>query len=138
MIVHAAVHLFHDGEISGAVRDLVDLDALLRRFDAEADFWPQLAADATALGVTRPVFYALRYAHRLLGTPVPAHLLAGTSAWAPPAPVRVAMDALVEATLGAGSRGAGLSAFALYVRSHWLRMPPIMLARHLTRKALAR
>ena len=26
--------------------------------------------------------------------------------------------------------------FALYVRAHWLRMPPLLLARHLTIKAL--
>ena len=138
MIVHAAVHLFHDGEISGAVRDLVDLDALLRCFDGEPGFWEQLIADGEALGVTRPIFYALRYAERLLGTPIPAHLGAARDSWAPPSPLLKAMDTMVDATLGAGGGAARLSALALYARSHWLRMPPLMLARHLTRKALAR
>ena len=29
-----------------------------------------------------------------------------------------------------------MAVFALYVRAHWLRMPPVMLVRHLTVKAL--
>jgi hypothetical protein len=32
----------------------------------------------------------------------------------------------------------GLALFALYVRAHWLRMPPGMLARHLAVKAATR
>jgi hypothetical protein len=31
---------------------------------------------------------------------------------------------------------AGAALLALYVRGHWLRMPPLLLARHLTIKAL--
>jgi hypothetical protein len=38
-----------------------------------------------------------------------------------------------RATQPAGSRAA---LFALYVRGHWLRMPPLLLARHLFIKAL--
>jgi hypothetical protein len=39
MVLHAAAHLFHDGEVSGAVRDVVDLDSLLRTFGVDASFW---------------------------------------------------------------------------------------------------
>lgn len=140
MVLHGAVHLFHDGEIAGAVRDLVDLDGLLRLFPTvEPDFFDRLAADAMELGLQRPLFYALRYANRLLGTPVPP------TAWVALAPARPSaamlglMDGLVERTLEE-SRGpvAHLSAFGLYVRSHWLRMPPLLLARHLAHKAIAR
>ena len=35
-------------------------------------------------------------------------------------------------------RRAGLARWLLYVRSHWLRMPPLLLARHLLRKSLRR
>jgi hypothetical protein len=40
---------------------------------------------------------------------------------------------------GGGERdpwGAGAARWLLYVRSHWLRMPPWLLTRHLTIKAL--
>jgi hypothetical protein len=32
-------------------------------------------------------------------------------------------------------RFSGLARFALYVRGNWLRMPPLLLARHLFHKA---
>jgi hypothetical protein len=136
MVIHAAVHLFHDGEISGAVRDLVDLDALLRHFTAhEADFWSRLTADARELNLERPTFYALRYSHRLLGTPIPDVAVQALEAHAPPAPVLALMDRLVARTLTSGDHGGKWAASALYVRSHWLRMPPALLVRHLLRKA---
>jgi hypothetical protein len=139
MVIHAAVHLFHDGEISGAARDLVDLDGLLREFSATRDFWSDLVTESEALDAARPVFYALRYAERLLGTPVPDTLADARARWAPPAPVRRLMDVLITETLhGETHAFAGASALALYTRSHWLRMPPLMLARHLARKATAR
>jgi hypothetical protein len=139
MVLHAAAHLFHDGEISGAVRDVVDLDSLLRTFSADPGFWPDLVQEARALDLTRPAYYALRYSRRLLDTPIPPEHLAEVSKWAPSAPVRLLMDALVERTLTAGaSVTLSATATALYVRSHWLRMPPFMLARHLLRQSLRR
>ena len=62
MVLHAAAHLFHDGEIAGAIRDLVDLDSLLRYFGDDPKFWGDLMGGASTLGLTRPAYYALRYA----------------------------------------------------------------------------
>jgi hypothetical protein len=45
------------------------------------------------------------------------------------------MDRLVARTLTSGADGGKWAASALYVRSHWLRMPPALLVRHLLRKA---
>jgi hypothetical protein len=137
MVLHAAAHLFHDGEIAGAIRDVVDIDALLRHFGQSDDFWRELKEEARELDLTRPAYYALRYARRLLATPVPADVLGEVSAWAPPAAVRLFMDALVQRALPHPShRPSSAAAFALYVRSHWLRMPPRLLIRHLARKGL--
>jgi len=137
MVLHAAAHLFHDGEITGAIRDVVDLDALLRRFGEGADFWRELASESRELGLTRPAYYAVRYSRRLLDTPVPADVLDGMAAWGPAPPVRLLMDALVERTLpGKSAATSSSAALALYVRSHWLRMPPFMLVRHLLRQSM--
>ena len=46
MIVHAAAHLFADGDLAGGLRNLWDIDRLLREF-AAPDFWPELG-DARA------------------------------------------------------------------------------------------
>jgi hypothetical protein len=140
MVLHAAAHLFHDGEIAGAIRDLVDLDQLLRSFakDGQGEaFWRDLVQEAVALDLTRPAYYALRYAQRWFDTPVPADVAVETAAWAPPAAVRRLMDALVQRTIPEGFRDTSQAAvLALYVRSHWLRMPPLQVVRHLTRKSL--
>ena len=138
MVLHAAVHLFYDG--AAAIRELVDIDGLIRHFTAaEADFLSRLQVDARELGLERPAFYALRYAHRTLATPIPSDLWAGVEGAAPIAPVVQLMDTLVDATVGERSGGvATLSSFALYLRSHWLRMPPLLLARHLAHKAVSR
>jgi hypothetical protein len=135
MVLHAAVHLFHDGEIAGAIRDLVDLDGLLRLYCRTQTFVDDFIGEAQLLGIMRPAFYALRYTNRLLHTPLPPDLVRGASRWAPPAPVRGLMDALVERTLQGQAFGSETSALALYIRSHWLRMPPMLLGRHLFRKA---
>jgi hypothetical protein len=136
MVLHGAAHLFHDGEIAGAIRDVVDLDALLRDFAKQPNFWTDLDGEAQQLGLTRPAYYALRYAQRLLGTPIPDDL-AAIGAAAPPGPVRWLMDDLFDRTVPQSAANASsFAVFALYVRSHWLKMPPLMLVRHLLTKAV--
>lgn len=141
MILHSATHLFHDGELENGLRDLVDLDALLRHFSTEAGFWSCLQARALELDLQRPLYYALRYAAAMLATPVPAEALAAAAQHAP----RLAgvMDALFQRALrpdhaSCDDAFTGMARWLLYVRSHHLRMPPHLLLPHLLRKALKR
>jgi hypothetical protein len=142
MVLHNAAHLFQDGDLAGSVRDLVDADALLRDFGARVDgFWSRLPVRARQLGLERALYYVLRYVRRMLQTPVPANI--DSALTAPPAPIVALMDRLVERSLlpvsgRYGSLGEESARLALYIRSHWLRMPPRMLAAHLTHKALRR
>lgn len=144
MVLHTSAHLFQDGELAGSVRDLVDADALMRDFGArEAGFWEALVPRARDLGLTRPLFYAVRYASRLLDTPVPAHVVAALEAAAPTRPVLVLMDALVHRSLlpvtgRDATVGEDTARLLLYARSHWLRMPPGRLTSHLWHKAMRR
>jgi hypothetical protein len=144
MVLHGAAHLFQDGDLAGTVRDLVDADALLRHFGGHGpEFWDRLAPRARELGLARPLYYTLRFAHRLLETPIPARVLAEVDAVRPPAPVRALMDRLVTRSLLplAGDHrtlGEESARLLLYIRSHWLRMPPGQLATHLVRKAARR
>ena len=136
IVLHAAAHLFHDGEIAGAIRDLVDLDQLLRWFGRDAAFWRNLRRETPALDLARPAYYALRYARRWFGTPLPDDVIAEMAAWSPPAAVVRLMDTLVDrAVMGHSGRASSAAVFALYVRSHWLKMPPLQLVRHLIKKA---
>lgn len=141
MVLHCMTHLFMNEEMSHALRDLSDLDLLLRHFGDDPSFWPRLMARAARLDLERPLHYGLRHANRVLGTPVPADAAARSEALAPAAPVRALMDPIWRRALSCPHPSAAVAwssaaRFALYVRGHWLRMPPLMLARHLTVKAL--
>jgi len=140
MVLHSAVHLFFDGEFDKGLRDLVDLHRLMSEFGDQPGFWDALPARARALELGRPLFYVLRYCPRLLGTSVPPAVQAAM-AWAGPRPALLwLMDRLFERALlplhaSCDDAWSGLARFALYVRGNWLRMPPLMLARHLFHKA---
>lgn len=140
MVLHSAVHLFH-GEFEYGLRDLVDLHRLLSHFGAEPSFWPSLAARARALALGRPFYYTLRYTVLMLGTQVPETALEDSAADAPGPLLRPVMDALFLRALepdhtSCRRSGSALARFALYIRANWLRMPPLLLARHLLHKAL--
>ncbi len=143
MFLHSVVHLFQDGEIRGGLRDLVDQTDMIAHFGARPDFWERLIARAEVLGLGRPLYYSLRYTSVLLDAPVPASVLDAARRFAPPLAVRMMMDLLVPRALSPSylfesDRGAGLAGELLYIRSHWLRMPPLMLTRHLAIKAWRR
>lgn len=141
MVLHSATHLFHDGDLSEGLRDLIDLDDLLRHFgEAEAGFWDRLVPRAARQDLLRPLYYGLRYCRTILDTPVPAGVLESAEAGRPAAPVASAMDRLVRRALAPDgveltSAATGAARWLLFVRSHWLRMPLHLLVPHLTRKA---
>ncbi|WP_295883969.1 nucleotidyltransferase family protein [uncultured Thiohalocapsa sp.] len=138
MLLHSAAQVFQDSEIAGELRALLDLHQLMAELGQREGFWQRLLARAQVLELGRPLHYALRYCHRMLGTPVPAGVLDAAAAHAPGAPVQRLMDLLVPRVLEPRSPGrppARMAVWLLFVRSHWLRMPPGLLAAHLLRKA---
>jgi hypothetical protein len=143
MVLHSATHLFHEGELDNGLRDLVDIDSLLRHFGEQPGFWDRLVPRAQEVGLTRPLFYALRYVSEVLETPVPAKVLEAADVGGPRQPLRALMDFLYRRALRpnhptCSDRWTPLARWLLYVRSHWLRMPFPLLAYHLARKALVR
>ena len=140
MVLHSATHLFHDGELDNGLRDLLDIDSLLRHFSVQPSFWPGLLARAVELDLTRPLFYALRYAVRVLESPVPQAALDGSGIGRPNRLVLALVDglfmrALMPAHASCSDCLTGLARRLLYVRANWLRMPPLLLSRHLFHKA---
>jgi Uncharacterised nucleotidyltransferase len=142
MVLHSAAHLFADGDLHRSLRDLVDIHDLLTLFGTGVGFWDMLVARAATLDLGRPLFYALRYSQRLLSTSIPDAAMEAAAAHAPPRPVLAIMDRLVLRTLlpepTIGPEGRHRAALVLYMRSHWLRMPPWLLAPHLARQFVAR
>lgn len=118
-VCHAVAHLLADGDLAGGLRNLWDIYCLLGEgVDLQA-----LDARAGRHGLRRHVRQARRLADALYGAGE-----ARLTLW----------DRLVLARLlardGWGRDSWPLLRFAFFVRSHWLRMPPLMLARHLFTK----
>lgn len=122
MICHAAAHLFADGDLSGGMRNLWDIHCLIGEFGTAG-----LAERADRHGLTSAVRRALRLAHALYDTPVSDQWTRGGS------DDRLYLRRLT-ARDGWGRQIRPLTRLGFYVRSHWLRMPPLMLARHLWTK----
>ena len=143
MLLHSATHLFHEGEFVNGLRDLFDIDALLRDLGADALFWEKLIPRAAALGLGRSLYYALRMSNEILATPVPPHVMAAARSWRPTFAIAALTawcyrHALQPAHPSAETRRVKLARAALYLRSHWLRMPFPLMVYHLGRKALLR
>jgi hypothetical protein len=139
MVLHSGTHLFTE-EFSAALRQLYDLHLLLEEFGALDAFWNQLTERADRHGLGRILFYLLRYTNAAFDTTVPAATKATVSRHKPNAVILAIMDTLVisasiDASTGSRFPSADFAQWCLYVRSHWLKMPPWQLFQHLSRKA---
>ena len=142
MVLHSTVHLFND-DVGKPLRDLLDLDDLLRHFGPRPGFWDELAARARRHGLGRPLYYMLRQRQRVLGRPIPPEIDQAAAAWAPGPILKFAMDWLFAYRFACDPpdkrrAGAGFANWLLYLRAHWLRMPLPLLVRHLSVKAMRR
>jgi len=144
MVLHSATHLFWDGEFHHGLRDLVDLDDLLRHFDArDPAFFPTLVDRAFEMDLAGPLQYGLRYTRRILGTPVPDTAMIALRRAGSGALRRPLMDALFERALMPDHSTCSdwltpTARWLLFVRAHYLRMPLRLLIPHLVRKAWRR
>jgi hypothetical protein len=141
MILHSVVHLFQDSELNGDLRDLIDISELLRDFGDLDGFWQALFDRVAELGLNRPFYYAVHFNKIILGTSYPPFVEQEIERLRPPLLTRVVMDfcvprALLPCVFSRPDYAHRLSILILYMRSHWLRMPTLLLARHLFTKAL--
>ena len=129
MVIHAATHLLADGDLAGGLRNLWDIDRMLREFGPGDGFWRRLGDRARRHRLAEPTARALRLTRKLYSTPVDG-VLVGRSG-----PAGRLFERRLLARNGWGQETHPATRLGFYVRSHWLRMPPLMLARHLWTKA---
>lgn len=142
ILIHSITHLFHEGELHNGLRDLFDIDGLIRHFaESVPDFWNTLLARAVDLQLVNSLFLGLHFSAHILKTPVPSAVLKNCGNFGAPAPVVLwLLEALYNKSLqpihpDCDSALTGTARWLLYIRAHWLRMPPHLLAMHLSRKA---
>ena len=140
-IIHSVIHLFQDSEMAGRLRDLVDIDGLIRLHMRDEADWQTLHERARRHRADRLLWFALQYCRAWLATPVPQSCTVGQR---PPLPTRMLMDLLMRHAClpliadDGEPRVRGIARGLGQLRYHWLRMPPTLLARHLCHKGFAR
>ena len=142
-VLHSAAHLFHDSEMRDRIRDLVDLDGLLRHFGATAGFMPRLPERARALGLEEPLALACHFCVNWLGTPIPSDVLESIEAIGPGRVRRAWLLPLLSTALmptepdDSPPLRQDLAALVLLARYHRQRMPLRLLVPHLWHKVRA-
>ncbi|VAV88123.1 hypothetical protein MNBD_ALPHA02-1665 [hydrothermal vent metagenome] len=139
MLLHSIVHLFVDGTIKASLRNLLEQHDLISEFSPKPDFWAQFMNRVEELGFGRPVFYCLRYCAHFLNTDIPSEVTERAKKAGPGFLTLKIMDMMIFRTMVPYGTGGSkvtdyLATNGLYMRSHWLRMPPVMLVKHLIRK----
>jgi len=139
-VLHSAAHLFHDSEARDRIRDLVDLDGLLRHFGATPGFMARLPERSRALGLEEPLALACHFCVKWFGTPIPAEVLETIEAIGPDRLRRTWLLPLLGSALmptepdDSPSLRQGVAAIALLARYHRQRMPLRLLVPHLWHK----
>ena len=142
LMIHSVTHLVHEGELHNGLRDLCDIDCMLHSIAREPGFWDRFAACAAGNDLAWPVWFGLNLTRHFFGTTVPDSVLAKLSP-ANPSSVRprwlkaVYVQTLLSANDAKPEMTGSIARWLVYVRAHSLRMPWLLLARHLTIKAWA-
>ena len=97
---------------------------------------------ARELDLRQPLYNGLRYTQQILDTPVPATALESSGQdlahWHRPWMDALWLRALRTHHITTSDASTRAALGLLYLRAHWLRMPPWLLAYHLSVKALRR
>ena len=141
-VLHAVVHLVHDSDFVGRLRDLLDIDALFRRLPLSDRVARAALVDRARLhGMKKPLLLAAHLCRSWFGTPGCDAVIAEDAGMASGL-YGQSIVALANRVLGPtnGEDGAARSrrtaALLLEARSHWLRMPPWLLAYHAASKGM--
>lgn len=142
MIMHSVVHLFSETEWDRGLRDLYDVHVLVEHFASQyqATFWEDTLQEARLLDLERFLYYGLVVCQRRFGTRIPADVLMVLRKAAPRWPMRDFMEWLFQRGLDTRvcahyPASSALARPALFLRGHWIKMPPLLLMRHLFHKA---
>jgi len=143
LTVHSILHCFYDGDFSENLRNMLDIRDLIRLgLAAEADYVDRLIERAAVHRAGRPVADALATLNRMHALDLNQdqsnfikqnrrNFIAQTAfSWS-----------VKQRTLSVQPHARAeswLARLLLYIRSHWITMPPRMLVQHLTRKAVMR
>lgn len=139
-VLHSAAHLFQDSDLRDRIRDLVDLDGLLRHFGQTPGFWGELSVRAAQLGLAEPLALACHFTACWLRTPIPSAAGQRIAADGPTLLRRAWLQRLLASALTptepdrAPGLGQSLAAQILLLRYQYRRLPLHLLLPHVWHK----
>jgi hypothetical protein len=131
MVLHAASHLLLNSEFDRGLRDLWDIDLLMRHFETTTpNFARRVLARAEMVGLGQIVRSAFALCHQFFRTPLPQEAMADGS-------LLLWLLARAATTRHPQTRPRiqGMADQLLFVREMALRLPSHLLLRHLWHKA---
>jgi len=140
-VLHSAAHLFFDSELRNRMRDLVDLEGLMRHFGQSPSFWDDLIERSHELGLVEPLALAVHYTTSWLESAVPETVARAIRLAGPGRARRAWLYPLLDAVLWPiepdqhEPAARRLAAMALLARYHWNRLPVRLLVPHLIHKS---
>ncbi|WP_262691508.1 nucleotidyltransferase domain-containing protein [Kordiimonas aestuarii] len=129
--IHSAIHICADGAFETVARSFIELYYLFG--DLEADDRRRLIDRAAEVNALKPVASALWAVSHYFGSANAHAALRSMGVMKVGVALRFILRVVVR-----GGRLAPVARLALYVRSHYMRMPLAMLAKHLFSKAFKR
>ena len=138
-VLHAVVHLVHDSDFVGRLRDLLDIDALFRRLPlSDPAARGALVERARLHGMEKPLHLAASLSAGWFETPGCDALIAETADAVSPlyGDWVASLASRVLPPVNARQGSTQFAARLLEARSHWLRMPPWLLAYHTASKGV--
>lgn len=140
-LLHCIVHLFMETEFDKGIRDLTDIDLLIKQFSKDDDsFWEKAHDRAAILGVGRLYFYGLRYTNLILDTSICGKAMVNAKKqWGPNAVTLKLTDWIFQKVLvfplsRARSWNIRMAHTMAFLRGHWLKMPLHLLIYHFSIK----
>lgn len=139
-VLHSMAHLLFNEELSHGLRDLSDIDLMLRHYGSASTFWPMLTDRARQLHLESTLLHGICQVNAMLRTPIPPFMLEQARPRTGPRGLYLrGLNALWECALdthhpSVASSWGHIARGLLFLRAHAIRMPAAMLARHLTIK----
>lgn len=140
-VLHCAAHLFCDSDLRDRIRDLIDLDGLLRHFGTQPPFWDELTDRAQDLGLAEPLALGSHFCVSWLGTPIPDATQSMLLVAGPTTAQRRWLLPILECALLPAepdhpvSRRQAAADWVVLARYHHRRMPLRLLVPHLLHRA---
>ena len=141
LLIHSLTHLVHEGELGNGLRDLNDVDVMVRACANPSDFWPRFVEFAESMQLSAQVALGLTLAQKVFATPIPESVFKALTqrGKAPPTWLLWIYLWSIPGLFDKQPKWITMLArWVIYVRSHALRMPIHLLVPHLLVKGFSR